>query len=151
MTALLVQSLDILPLLTVEASNGEATSYLKAALQQALHTSAAFLSSIRELHTTHSQASNIFRAAPDGAYIFSRAKKDGSSQHTNFVISIANPTAYAMLATQNDPIKTSRITTITNKGQTRQHISLITITTHTRSVLGRTYWQLLTNPTKSSN
>ena len=51
-----------------------------------------------------------------------------------------------MLVTQNDPVKTSLNTTTTSRGQTRQQITTINITTHTRSVLGRTYWQLLTNP-----
>jgi hypothetical protein len=51
-----------------------------------------------------------------------------------------------MLATQNDPIKTSLNTTSTSRGQTPQQITPINITAHTRSVLGRTYWQLLTNP-----
>ena len=51
-----------------------------------------------------------------------------------------------MLATQNDPIKTSLNTTTTCRGQTRQHLISINITAHARSVLGRTYWQLLTNP-----
>ena len=51
-----------------------------------------------------------------------------------------------MLATQNDPIKTSLITTTTGRGLTRQQITLVNITSHTRSVLGRTCWQLLTNP-----
>jgi hypothetical protein len=137
-----VQSPDILLLPTLEATNGEATSYLKDTLQQPLHTSAAFLFSIREFHTTHYQASNILRATLDGAYILSYAKKDGSSQHTNFVISIADPKAYAMLITQNNPVKTSLITTTTSRGQTRQHITRINFTTHKRSVLGRTYWQL---------
>ena len=51
-----------------------------------------------------------------------------------------------MLATQNDSVKTILNTNITSRGQTRQHITPINITTHTRSFLGRTYWQLLTNP-----
>ena len=51
-----------------------------------------------------------------------------------------------MLATQNDPVKTSLNTTTTSRGQTRQQITTINITPHTRSVLDRTYWQLLTNP-----
>jgi hypothetical protein len=51
-----------------------------------------------------------------------------------------------MLATQNDPIKTCLNTTTTSKGQTRQHITSINLTTHTRSILGRTYWKLMTNP-----
>ncbi len=54
------------------------------------------------------------------------------------------PVAYAMLATQNDPIKTS-LTTTTSKRQNRQQIALINVAAHTRSVLGRTYWQLLKN------
>jgi hypothetical protein len=145
-TALLIQSPDTLPLPTLQASCGEATSYLRDALQQALHTSAAFLSSIRELQTAHTQATYNLRAAPDGAYILSRAKKDSPTQLTDFVISIEDPVAYGMLATHNDPIKTSLNTTTTSKGQTRQQITPVNITAHMRSVLGRTYWQLLTNP-----
>ena len=76
---MLVQTPDILPLSTLEDSNGEATGYLKTAIHQALHTSVAFLSSVREIHTTHSEASTAFRAAPDGSYILSHAKKDSSS------------------------------------------------------------------------
>jgi hypothetical protein len=51
-----------------------------------------------------------------------------------------------MMATQNDPIKTTLNTNTTSRGQTRQRITPINITTHTRSVLGRSYWKLLTNP-----
>jgi hypothetical protein len=51
-----------------------------------------------------------------------------------------------MLATQNDSVKTSLNTATTSRGQNRQQITPIDITAHTRSVLGRTYWQLLTNP-----
>jgi len=130
----------------LQASCGEATSYFKDALHQVLHTSAAFLSSIRELQTTHTQANYNLNAAPDGAYIIFHVKKDSSSQLTNFVISIEDPMAYAMLATQNDPIKTSLNTTTTSKGQNREHIIPINITAHTRSVLGRTYLQLVTSP-----
>jgi len=104
-TALLVQSPDTLPLRTMEASCGEDTCYLMDALQQTLHTSTAFRSSIRELQTSHTHASYNLRTAPDGAYILSHAKKDSSTQLTNFVISIENLVAYAMLATQNGPIK----------------------------------------------
>ena len=53
---------------------------------------------------------------------------------------------YGMLATQNDPVKTTLNTNTTSRGQPPQQITPINITTHTRSVLGRTYWQLLTNP-----
>ncbi len=63
----------------------------------------------------------------------------------NFVISIMDPTAYAMLATLADPIKTGLTTTITTSGQTKQQITSIDIIAHTRSILGHTYWQLLTD------
>jgi hypothetical protein len=78
-SAMLVQSLDTLPLPTLHALSGEATGYLRDAMQQALQTSVAFLSSIRKLKTTHIQATLNLRAAPDGAYIISHAKKDSSS------------------------------------------------------------------------
>ena len=87
---------------------------------------------------THSQASILLRAAPDGAYILSRAKQDSSTQLTNFIISIEDPVAYAMLATKNDSVKTTLNTITTSRGQTRQQITHIKITAHTRSVLGRT-------------
>ena len=108
--------------------------------------SIAFLTSIQEPHTLHSQVSILLRAAPDGAYILSHAKKDTSTQHTNFLVSIEDPAAYATLAPQNDPIKTTLNTNTKSRGQTRQHITPINITVHPRSVLGRTYRQLLTNP-----
>jgi hypothetical protein len=131
-----VQSPDILPLPTLEDSNGEARGYLKNALQQALHTSTAFLSSIWELHTSHSHASNALRAAPEGFYILFYAKKDSSSHHTNFVISIEDPAAYAMLATQTDPTKTGLNTNTTSNKQTKQQITYINITTHTSKSSG---------------
>ena len=76
---MLVQSPDPLPLPTMEDSNGDATCYLKSALQHAIHTSTAFLSTIRELHTSHSQAFIALRAAPAGSYRLSHAKKVSSS------------------------------------------------------------------------
>jgi hypothetical protein len=112
----LVQSPVTLSLPTLKASCGEATNYIKDALRQALHTSAAFLSSIQELHTTNSQASYNLHATPDGAYVLSHAKKETSTQLTNVAISIQDPVAFAMLATQNDPIKTGLSTTTTSRG-----------------------------------
>jgi hypothetical protein len=145
-TALLVQSQDTLPLPTLDANRGEPTNYLAEALNQALQTSIAFLTSIQELQAAQSHPTTLLRAAPDGAFILSQAKKDNSSQNTNFIVSIADPVAYAMLATQSDPIKTTLSTATTTRGQTRKQITPINITAHTRSILGRTYGQLLTNP-----
>jgi hypothetical protein len=61
-------------------SKGDATGYLMNASHQAMHTTEAFLTSIRELATTHSRASIVLRAAPDGSFILSHAKKDNPSQ-----------------------------------------------------------------------
>jgi hypothetical protein len=72
-------------------------------------------------------------------------KKDTSTQNTNFVISLAEPTAYAMLATLTDPIKTPLPTNTTTQGKTRQQITALNLTPHTRSILGETYAQLLTD------
>jgi hypothetical protein len=141
-TSLLVQSPDTLSLPTLEASCGEPTCYLREALKQALQASIAFLTSIQELQAAHSHSNILFRAAPDGAYILSHAKKDNSTQNTNFVVSIEDPAAYAMMATQNDPNKTTLNITTTSRGQTQQ-ITAINITTHTRSVIGRNYLLLL--------
>jgi hypothetical protein len=115
-------------------------------LKQALQASVAFLTSIQELQATRSHSTILLRAAPDGAYILFHAKKDNPTQNTNFVVSIEDPAAYAMLATQNAPIKMTLNTTTTSRGQTRQQVTPINITTHTRSVLGCNYGQLLTNP-----
>ena len=142
----MVQSPDTLPLQTLEAPCGEPTSYQGEALNLTLQASIASLPSIYKLQAVHSHSTILLRAAPDGTYILSHAKKDNSTQNTNFVVSIEDPVAYAMLATQNDPIKTTLKTNTTSRRQTRQQITPINITTHTRSVLGRIYWQLLTNP-----
>jgi hypothetical protein len=51
-----------------------------------------------------------------------------------------------MLATQTDPIKTTLSTATTTREQTRRRITPINITANAKSVLGRNYGQLLTNP-----
>jgi len=90
------------------------------AQKQALQAPVAFMSSIQELQATHYQSTILIRAAPDGAYILSHAKKVNSTQNTNFVVSIEDPAAYAILATQNDPMKTTLDTNTTSRGQIRQ-------------------------------
>jgi hypothetical protein len=78
-TTLLIQSPDKLPLPTLDASRGEPTNYLADALKQALQTSIAFLTFIQELQAAHTHPTTLVRAAPDGAYILSHAKKDNST------------------------------------------------------------------------
>ena len=83
------------------------TGYLGEALKQALQAAVSFVTSIQELQAAHSHSTILLRAGSDGAYILSHAKKDNSTHNTNFVVSVKDPAAYAMLATQNDPIKTT--------------------------------------------
>ena len=73
----------------------------------------SFFSSLTVVTPAHLNATPTLLPTPDGAYIISHVRKDNSSQHTNFVISLANPQAYAMLATIDTPIKIRLPTTIT--------------------------------------
>ncbi len=79
------------------------------------------------------------KQAPDGSYILAHPKKNKSTQNTYFVVSLDDPTAYAMLATLADPTKVTLLTSTTTQGQIRQHITTLNLTAHTRSILGRTY------------
>jgi hypothetical protein len=125
---------------------GDATGYIRLAIQQAKITAEAFLSSIRELTTTHTQSSTTLKQAPDGSYILAHPQKDTSIQNTNFVISLSDPTVFSMLATLADTIKFTLLTITTTRGQIRQEIATLNLTAHTRSILGRTYAQLLIDP-----
>jgi len=51
-----------------------------------------------------------------------------------------------MLATLTEPIKVTLPTNTTTRGQIRQHITTLDLTTHARSILGHTYAQLLADP-----
>ena len=146
-TALLVQSPDILPLPNMSDTNdGQPTGHLHLALQQAKAATEAFLSSIRELNKDHTQAPILLKRAPDGSFILAHQKRDTSTQATNYTISMADPTAYAMLATLTDPMKVTLPTNTIFRGQIRHQIATLNLTAHTRSLLGRTYAQLLTDP-----
>jgi hypothetical protein len=78
-----------------------------------------------------------------GSYILARPKKDTFTQTTNYIISMAEPDAYAMTATLANSTKVTLSTNIITKGQIRHQIATLNLTTHTRSILGRTYAQLL--------
>ena len=62
------------------------------------------------------------KQAPDGYCIFSHPKKDTSTQNTNFVVSLSDPSTYEMLATLADPMKAPLSTNTTTRGQ----IALVT-------------------------
>jgi len=122
---------------------GHTIGYLQLALQHAMTTAVAFLSSIAELQPIHTQSSTAFKQAPDGSYILPHQKKDTSTQITNYIISMAETTAYAMLSTLTDPIKVTISTSTISRGQIRNQIATLNLTAHTMSILGRTYAQLL--------
>jgi hypothetical protein len=125
---------------------GHTTGYLHLALQQAKTTTDAFLSSIRELKTAHAQFQTTLKQAPDGSFILAQPKKDTSTQTTNYVISIADPVTCAMMATLTDPTKVTLSTNTITRGQIRHQIATLNLTAHTRSILGRTFAQLLADP-----
>jgi len=86
--AILVQSPDQLPLPNMNGTNiGDTTRYLRLALQQVKTKAEAFMLSIRELKTTHTQSSTTLKSAPVSSYILARPKKDTSTQIPNFVVS----------------------------------------------------------------
>jgi hypothetical protein len=146
-TVVLVQTTDLLPLRNMSDSDTSDTNgYLRLALHQANKTTEAFLSSIRELTTTQTHCYTNLKQAPDGSYILTHPKKDTSSQNTNFVVSRSDPSAYGMLAILDDPVKVPLPTNTSTREQIRQQITTMNLTPHTRSILGRTYSQLLTDP-----
>jgi len=69
-----------------------------------------------------------------------------STHTTSFVISLSDPAAYAILATLADPSIVTLPTSTMTRGQIRQQIAAINLTSHLRSMLGRSYGQLLTDP-----
>ena len=76
----------------------------------------SFLTSLTVVTPDHLNATPTLQPTPYGAYITSHVRKDNSTQHTNFVISLTNPQAYAMLATLDTPVKIIIPTTITIAG-----------------------------------
>jgi hypothetical protein len=89
---------------------------------------------------------------PYGAYIIPHLRKDTPSQVTSFVISLAHPQAYTMLATIDTPIKIRLPTTITIAGSQHQQIVHIQLNPHNKSILGRAYLGLFQTPlTQSMN
>jgi hypothetical protein len=146
-TALLVQSPDILPLPNMSDNNiGHTNGYLHLAIQQAKTTTEVFLSSIQELKTAHTQSLTTLKQAPNGSFILTHPKKDTSTQTTNYIISMADLATYVMLATLTYPTKVTLSTNPITRGQIRHQIATLNLTAHNRSILGRTYAQLLVDP-----
>jgi hypothetical protein len=146
-TTLLIQSPDLLPLPNMSDTNtGYTSGYPQLALQQAKTTIATFLSSICELKTTHTQSTTTLKQAPNGSFILAHEMTDTSTHTTNYIISMTNPAAYAMLSTLIDPIKVTLSTNTITRGKIRHQMATLNLTAHTRGILGRTYAQLLVDP-----
>ena len=145
-SAILVQSSTSLPLPSMSAHDHDiAQGYLLTALTKGIEMAKSFLSSLT-ISPEDLKASPPLLPTPDGAYIISHLRKDTSSQLTSFVISLAQPQAYAMLATLDSPIKIRLPTTITIAGSHHQQIVHIQVNPHNRSILGRAYLGLFQNP-----
>ena len=59
---------------------------------------------------------------------------------------MADPVTYAMLATLTNPTKVTLSTNTITREQIRHQIATLNLTAHTRSILDRTYAQLLVDP-----
>ena len=106
----------------------------------------SFLASLTVVSPDYLSTSPTLQPTPNGAYIISNVRKDNSSQLTSFVISLARPQAYAMLAAIDTPIKIRIPTTITIAGSQHQQIVHIQLKPHNRSILGWAYSGLFQNP-----
>ena len=73
-------------------------------------------------------------------------KKDISTQITNYIISMADSAAYAMLSTLTDSIKVTLSPITISRGKIRHQIATLNLTAHIKSILGRTYAELLVDP-----
>ena len=145
-TSILLQSPTPLPLPSMFVQNPHtAQGYLLHALTQGMEMAISYLTSINVITPEYLTTTPTLLPTFDGAYIISHLRKDTSSQLTIFVISLANPQAYAMLATIDTSIKIRLTTTITIAGSHRQQIVHIQLNPHNISILGRAYAGLFQN------
>jgi hypothetical protein len=120
--------------------------YLHQALTQGMEMAISFLASLTVGTPDYLITTPILQPTSDGAYIISHVRKDNSSQLPNFVIFLAHPRAYAMLATVETPIKIRIPTTITIAGSQHQQIIHIQLNPHNISILDRAFLGLFQIP-----
>jgi len=120
--------------------------YLLHVLTMGMEMAISYLTFINIITPEYLTTTPILPPTPEGSYIISHLRKNPSSQMINFVISLANPQAYAMLATIDTPIKIRLSTTITIAGSHHQEIVHIQLNPHNKSILGRAYAGLYQNP-----
>jgi hypothetical protein len=122
------------------------TGYLYQALLAGLAASNTFLTSIQRINDNFSLATPTLRPTPDGSYIIPHQKRNTTTNTTQYVVSLDDPTAYAMLATLDGPVRIQLNTLINIRGTNHSQVVYIQINPHTRSILGRTYHQLFLTP-----
>ena len=122
------------------------TGYLKYALSQGIASAKSCITSILRTDDNYSLATPALQPAPDGAYILPHQKGNSTSNTTHYVISLEDPYAYAMLATLEGTIRVQLNTFINIRGTNHSQVIHILINPHTRSILGRTYHQLVLTP-----
>ena len=89
-----------------------------------------YLSSVGGLIAAFDQALPALYVAPDGAYILFHNRKAQSNQLPNFIISLQDPAAYALLSTLDFFIKIPLPTLITVRGQPHPHMVSLNVTPH---------------------
>jgi len=100
-----VQFEKLLPLLPMdEVTPYQPTGYLFTALNTGITLPLLHFNTHGLPRPHYEQAQHVLKSAPDGSFIISQNRKPSSSQNTNFVISLPDPEAYALLATLDLPI-----------------------------------------------
>ena len=122
------------------------TGYLHQVLSNGLAATKTFLTSIQRIDDNFSLATPTLRPAPDGSYIIPHPKRNTTTNTTQYVVSLDDPIAYAMLATLEGPVRIQLHTLINIRGTNHSQVVYIQINPHTRSILGRTYHQLFLTP-----
>ncbi len=146
-TSILVQrdlSLPIPPM--ADHASHTPTRYLQHALSQGLYSSKNFLTKITHLQDNYSFASTNLKPAPYGSFIIPHQKCNSTTNKTHYIISLEDPYSSAMLATLEGPIRLQLHTIINIRGTNNSQVIHLQLNPYTRSILGRTYYQLFITP-----
>ena len=108
-----------------EHANDMPTGYLHQALLAGLNASGTFLLSIQRSTDNFSLATPNLRPAPDGSFIIPHQKRNATTNTTQYVISLDDPYAYAMLATLEAPTRIQLHTLINIRGTNHSQVVYI--------------------------
>jgi hypothetical protein len=124
-------------------SNHTPTGYLQHALTLGLANSMKVLATTHHLDDNFSLTTTHLKHALDGSFLILKKERDSSTNNTHSVISLDDPYSYAMLATLEGPIRIQPHTLITIRGTNHSEVIHLNINPHIRSILSRTYYQLV--------